>query len=60
LTENPSVLPIEARSRLISTGEQRNGPAVYWMSRDQRTLDNAALLFAQRPQQRTTKGFGYE
>jgi deoxyribodipyrimidine photo-lyase len=48
MTENPGVLPIEARARLLSPGEQRNGPAVYWMSRDQRTRDNAALLFAQR------------
>ena len=46
MTENPSVLPIEARSRLLSTGEQRNGPVVYWMSREQRVRDNWALLHA--------------
>jgi deoxyribodipyrimidine photo-lyase len=42
------MMPIEARSRLVSAGEARPGPVVYWMSRDQRARDNAALLFAQR------------
>jgi len=28
-------------------GEKKKGPIVYWMSRDQRTEDNWALLFAQ-------------
>jgi deoxyribodipyrimidine photo-lyase len=39
---------IEARSRLVAAGEERPGPVIYWMSRDQRSRDNAALLFAQR------------
>jgi len=34
------------RSRLIKEGEERRGAVVYWMSRDQRTNDNWALLFA--------------
>jgi len=41
------MIPLEARSRLISPGEERPGPVVYWMSRDQRARDNWALLFAQ-------------
>jgi deoxyribodipyrimidine photo-lyase len=41
------MIPLEARSRLISAGEERPGPVVYWMSRDQRARDNWALLFAQ-------------
>ena len=35
------------RFRLIKEGEEKRGPVVYWMSRDQRTCDNWALLFAQ-------------
>ncbi len=38
---------IEKRARLIKTGENLDGPVVYWMSRDQRCFDNWALLFAQ-------------
>jgi deoxyribodipyrimidine photo-lyase len=41
------MIPLEARSRLISAGEEHPGPVVYWMSRDQRARDNWALLFAQ-------------
>lgn len=29
-------------------GEERSGPVVYWMSRDQRVADNWALLYAQQ------------
>jgi deoxyribodipyrimidine photo-lyase len=35
------------RVRTIKEGESKIGPVVYWMSRDQRTDDNWALLFAQ-------------
>jgi len=35
------------RIRLFKQAEERPGPLVYWMSRDQRTRDNWALLFAQ-------------
>ena len=34
------------RVHLIKDGIRRRGPVVYWMSRDQRALDNWALLFA--------------
>ena len=34
------------RIRLINKGNPGKGPVVYWMSRDQRTRDNWALLFA--------------
>lgn len=36
------------RIRLLQTGNETNGPIVYWMSRDQRVHDNWALLFAQQ------------
>ena len=35
------------RIRLLKDVEERSGPIAYWMSRDQRTRDNWALLFAQ-------------
>ena len=35
------------RYRLLKQGVSGKGPVVYWMSRDQRTRDNWALLFAQ-------------
>jgi deoxyribodipyrimidine photo-lyase len=35
------------RIRLFEEVEERSGPIVYWMSRDERTRDNWALLFAQ-------------
>jgi deoxyribodipyrimidine photo-lyase len=35
------------RIRLFKETEERSGPLVYWMSRDQRIRDNWALLFAQ-------------
>ncbi|MBD3197862.1 MAG: deoxyribodipyrimidine photo-lyase, partial [Candidatus Lokiarchaeota archaeon] len=35
------------RVRQINEGEQKKGPLLYWMSRDQRIKDNWALLFAQ-------------
>ncbi len=31
----------------LRPGEYRNGPVIYWMSRDQRIGDNQALLYAQ-------------
>ncbi len=37
----------DARVRTLQTGEERNGPVVYWMNRDQRMRDNWALLHAQ-------------
>lgn len=35
------------RIRTMIEGEQRDGPVIYWMSRDQRAHDNWALLHAQ-------------
>lgn len=35
------------RLRVLKEGERKSGPVVYWMSRDQRTHDNWALLYAQ-------------
>ncbi|RNC67223.1 MAG: deoxyribodipyrimidine photo-lyase [Desulfuromonadales bacterium] len=35
------------RIRVIGEGAERTGPVVCWMSRDQRTVDNWALLHAQ-------------
>jgi deoxyribodipyrimidine photo-lyase len=35
------------RLRTLKSGNPRKGPVVYWMSRDQRTRDNWALLFSQ-------------
>jgi deoxyribodipyrimidine photo-lyase len=36
-----------ARFRLLNKGKAGQGPIVYWMSRDQRSRDNWALLYAQ-------------
>jgi deoxyribodipyrimidine photo-lyase len=38
----------EERIRKIRDGKHRDGPVIYWMSRDQRARDNWALLFAQQ------------
>ncbi|RQW79615.1 MAG: deoxyribodipyrimidine photo-lyase [Methanothrix sp.] len=35
------------RVRRLIEAEQKSGPVIYWMSRDQRAKDNWALLFAQ-------------
>ena len=35
------------RVRLLNARQERPGPVVYWMSRDQRVRDNWALIFAQ-------------
>jgi deoxyribodipyrimidine photo-lyase len=35
------------RVRALKADKLKKGPVVYWMSRDQRTRDNWALLFAQ-------------
>jgi deoxyribodipyrimidine photo-lyase len=35
------------RIRQLKQGEEKSGPVIYWMSRDQRAHDNWALLFAQ-------------
>jgi len=35
------------RVRLLKLGRKRDGPVVYWMSRDQRLRDNWALIFSQ-------------
>jgi deoxyribodipyrimidine photo-lyase len=39
---------IDKRARLIKEGKKGSGPVMYWMSRDQRSHDNWALLYAQR------------
>jgi deoxyribodipyrimidine photo-lyase len=36
------------RVKLIQSGRENTGPIIYWMSRDQRTADNWALLFAKQ------------
>ena len=36
------------RSRKLRSGESVHGPVLYWMSRDQRAVDNWALLHAQQ------------
>jgi deoxyribodipyrimidine photo-lyase len=36
------------RARLLKAGKKTKGPAVYWMSRDQRLEDNWALIFAEQ------------
>jgi deoxyribodipyrimidine photo-lyase len=38
----------ERRARLLKDGKGHGGPVLYWMSRDQRSEDNWALLHAQR------------
>ncbi len=35
------------RLRALKTADRKKGPVVYWMSREQRTRDNWALLWAQ-------------
>jgi deoxyribodipyrimidine photo-lyase len=37
----------KARVRVLKPGAKGAGPMIYWMSRDQRTRDNWALLYAQ-------------
>ncbi len=37
----------QKRVRMLHKGKEKAGPIVYWMSRDQRSRDNWALLFAQ-------------
>jgi len=41
------MMPLEARARPVAAAPERDGPVVYWMSRDQRARDNWALLHAQ-------------
>jgi deoxyribodipyrimidine photo-lyase len=36
------------RIRLLQKDEDKKGPVIYWMSRDQRVHDNWALLFSQQ------------
>jgi deoxyribodipyrimidine photo-lyase len=40
------------RVRTLKAGDLKKGPIVYWMSREQRTQDNWALLFSQELSQR--------
>ncbi len=35
------------RIRLLKNGEEKSGPVIYWMSRDQRVKDNWALIASQ-------------
>jgi deoxyribodipyrimidine photo-lyase len=37
----------EKRIRLLQNGDDKKGPVIYWMIRDQRMHDNWALLYAQ-------------
>jgi deoxyribodipyrimidine photo-lyase len=37
----------QERIRMLKNGERKNGPVLYWMSRDQRAQDNWALHYAQ-------------
>ena len=37
----------QERVRILKEGKKKDGPVVYWMSRDQRVNDNWALLFSQ-------------
>lgn len=37
-----------ARVQLLNTGMETQGPVAYWMSRDQRAMDNWALLYARQ------------
>lgn len=39
---------IERVARILKPGQPGRGPALYWMNRDHRARDNAALLFAAR------------
>ncbi|MBD3425902.1 MAG: deoxyribodipyrimidine photo-lyase [Candidatus Omnitrophica bacterium] len=39
------------RTRLLKKGNERKGPVIYWMSRDQRAKNNWALLFAKQKAQ---------
>lgn len=41
-------MDIERRGRKIQDGKFGRGPVVYWMSREQRVVDNWALLWAQQ------------
>ncbi len=36
----------EERIRVLRAGRESGGPVLYWMSRDQRAIDNDALVFA--------------
>ncbi|MCA9357895.1 deoxyribodipyrimidine photo-lyase, partial [Candidatus Kaiserbacteria bacterium] len=36
----------QSRTRLLNEVEAGSGPVVYWMQRDQRSVDNWALLYA--------------
>lgn len=38
---------LNKRARLLKEGVEKDGPIIYWMSREQRVSDNWALLFAQ-------------
>ncbi len=39
---------LEMRSRVLTEGDDREGPVIYWMSRDQRMNDNWALRYARQ------------
>jgi len=42
------IMPVNPkRVRTFSEGEEKKGPVVFWMSRDQRARDNWALIYAQ-------------
>ena len=48
----------QERIRMLKDGERKNGPVVYWMSRDQRAHDNWALHYAQEMASRSKVPLG--
>ena len=38
----------ETRLKIEQDGNEKDGPVIYWMSRDQRLNDNWALLYSQK------------
>lgn len=52
------MVPLAARSRSVSAREDRPGPVVYWMSRDQRVRDFMLRGLAQTAGDLAAKGIG--
>jgi len=48
-------MPVNSkRARILVRGKEKEGPVIYWMSRDQRVKDNWALIFAQELAQKSS------